>query len=115
MLSPENEEGNIEYKLKLLNVNQDRKQNLITQMRRRCIDGGGECIYILGVEDNGSMAGISGEESEETIRNITNIALENNYSISILSKKEISKNKFIYEILIREKNENKYIRERSSV
>ena len=109
MLSPENEEGNIEYKLKLLNVNQDRKQNLITQMRRRCIDGGGECIYILGVEDNGSMAGISGEESEETIRNITNIALENNYSISILSKKEILKNKFICEILIREKNENKYI------
>jgi GTPase len=109
MLSPENEEGNIEYKLKLLNVNHDRKQNLVTQMRRRCIDGGGECIYILGVEDDGSMTGLSREESEETIHNITNIAVDNNYSISILSKKEISKNKFIYEILIRERNENKYI------
>ena len=109
MLEPENEDGNIEYKLKLLDVNSDRKENLITQMRRRCIEGNGECIYILGVEDSGTMTGISEKEYEETLENIKTIAITNAYFITLLSKKETSDNKFVYEVLIREKNENKYI------
>ena len=109
MIEPEIEDGNIEYKLKLLNINDDRKENLITQMRRRCIEGDGECIYLLGVKDNGTMTGISEKDYEETLKNIKTIADTNNYFITMLSKKETNDNKFIYEILIREKNENKYI------
>ena len=109
MLEPENEDGNIEYKLKLLDINSNRKENLITQMRRRCIEGNGECIYILGVEDDGTMTGITQKEYDETLDNIKTIAITNDYSITLLSKKEITDNKFVYEVLIREKNENKYI------
>jgi GTPase len=109
MLEPENEDGNVEYKLKLLDINSDRKENLITQMRRRCIEGNGECIYILGVEDDGTMTGITQKEYEETLDNIKTIAITNDYSITLLSKKETNDNKFVYEVLIREKNENKYI------
>ena len=110
MLEPEIEDGNIEYKLKLLNVDNDRKENLITQMRRRCIEGNGECIYILGVGDDGTMSGISDNEYEETIQNIKTLANKNNYYITCLSKKDTEHaNKFVYEVLIREKNDNKYI------
>ena len=109
MLKPENEDGNIEYKLKLLDINSNRKENLITQMRRRCIDGNGECIYILGVEDDGTMTGITQKEYEETLDNIKIIATTNDYFITLLSKKETNDNKYVYEMLVREKNENKYI------
>ena len=94
MLKPENEDGNIEYKLKLLDINSNRKENLITQMRRRCIDGNGECIYILGVEDDGTMTGITQKEYEETLDNIKIIATTNDYFITLLSKKETNDNKF---------------------
>ena len=110
MLEPEIEDGNIEYKLKLLNVDNDRKENLITQMRRRCMEGNGECIYILGVGDDGTMSGISDNDYEETIQNIKTLANKNNYFITCLSKKDTEHaNKFVYEVLIREKNDNKYI------
>ena len=86
MLEPENVDGNVEYKLKLLDINSDRKENLITQMRRRCIEGNGDCIYILGVEDDGTMTGITQKEYEETLDNIKTIAITNDYSITLLSK-----------------------------
>jgi GTPase len=110
MLAPEIEDGNIEYKSSLLNVDNERKENLITQMRRRCIEGNGECVYILGVEDNGVMTGLTDNEYDETIQNIKILANKNNYFITLLSKKETEyENKFVYEVLIREKNDDKYI------
>ena len=56
-MEPEKEEGNIEYKLKLVDKSEDRIEQLATQMRWRCsTEGNGECIYNLGVEDDGSIA-----------------------------------------------------------
>lgn len=108
-MTPEKEDGNIEYKLKLLNIDDNRRKHLATQMRHRCIEGDGECFYELGVEDNGKLTGITQDEYDETIKNISLIADKNNYSVSLLSKNLVENNKNIYEVLIRERNENKYI------
>lgn len=108
-MEPEKEHGNIEYKLKLVNKTEERINELITQMRYRCNEGGGECIYNIGVEDNGTMTGITEKEYIETINNLKSMAIKNNYSVNLLSEVKINEDKKIYEIMIREKNENKYI------
>jgi GTPase len=108
-MEPENEVGNVEYKLKLTNKDIDRIENLTTQMRYRCTEGEGECIYNLGIEDDGTITGITEKDYEETIKNINIIADKNNYSVKILSSTPVKDGKHIYEVLIREINENKYI------
>lgn len=108
-MDPEKQDGNIEYKLKLTDKNEERINKLVTQMRYRCIEGEGECIYNLGVGDDGTMLGITELEYIETIKNINTIANKNNYSVKILSTTLVKDNKHIYEVLIREINENKYI------
>lgn len=108
-MEPEKDDGNIEYKLKLINKKKERIDELVSQMRFRCNEGNGECIYNLGVEDNGIMTGITDEEYEETIQNLKTMATKNNYSVSLLSSELVKDNKRIYEILVREKNNNKFI------
>ncbi len=109
MIEPENDIGNIEYKLKLLNTDKERIENLASQMRFRCQEGNGECIYVLGVQDNGRLEGITEEEYKETINHINMIAHKNNYSVKILSTTNVDKDKNIYEVLVREINDDKYI------
>jgi GTPase len=108
-MNPECEEGNIEYKLKLLGKSSTRIAELASQMRYRCDEGGSECIYNLGVEDNGTLIGLTNKEYEETISCLNSAANTNNYSVKVLSKIPTNNEKYIYEVLIREKNENKYI------
>jgi GTPase len=106
---PEREDGNIEYKLKLINKDEERIEKLASQMRFRTEEGDGECIYNLGVEDKGRIIGISEIEYEETINVLNSAAQMNNYAITRLSSSSISQNKKIYEVMVREKNDNKYI------
>lgn len=47
-LPPEEEEGNIEYKLKLINPSPSRLQHLVTQLKWRLREGQGEAIYEIG-------------------------------------------------------------------
>jgi GTPase len=108
-MEPENEDGNNEYKLKLLNVTAEKIEKITTQMRYRCEQGNGECIYTLGVEDDGTMSGITNEEYEETLNNIKRSVINNNYSIQFISEYLQDNNKKVYELLIREKNDNSYI------
>ena len=111
MMEPEPQEGNIEYKLKLVDKSEDRIEQLATQMRWRCsTEGNGECIYNLGVEDDGSIVGLTSEEYSTTIDTINKIAHMNNYHITQLSKTETENDqKYMYELLIRENNNNNYI------
>ena len=69
-LEPEKFEGKVEYKLKLVesDVDQLRIEQLTTQMRFRCNQGGGECIYNIGVRDNGTLEGITEDEYNDTIK-----------------------------------------------
>lgn len=108
-MEKESDEGNVEYKIKLVNKKEERLEKLATQMRFRVTEGNGEAIYCIGVTDFGEMEGITPEEYEETINNLNSIADKNNYEVSILSKKKVGNNKYVYENLIREINDNTYI------
>ena len=112
-MEPEKEDGNIEYKLKLLNKDDIRIEKLASQMRFRTEEGDGECIYNLGIEDKGRVVGITPVEYEETIRVLKTAADMNNYAITLLSSSLVSGRetelRSIYEIMVREKNDNKYI------
>ena len=54
-LEQEIEEGNIEYKRCLIYNNDERTNELITQMLWRVREGNGEAIYYVGVNDNGTF------------------------------------------------------------
>lgn len=54
----ENFEGNIEYKLRLINPNENRIEIQINQMKFRIKEGSGKALYKIGVEDNGRPIGL---------------------------------------------------------
>ncbi len=66
--------GNIEYKLKLVGKSDERIEELRTQMIFRLEEGNGECIYVIGVEDDGTPLGISEEEMRESLKTLEIIA-----------------------------------------
>ena len=69
-LGQENDEGHIEYKLKLCSIDDDRLQHLTTQLNFRLLEGGNEAIYQLGVEDDGTPTGITSDEMKETLETL---------------------------------------------
>ena len=106
---PEIEEGNNEYKLKLLDNSIDKIDKIATQMRWRCSEGNGEAIYTIGIEDDGTVVGISDTDYDKTISILTMAADKNSYSIKELSKTNIDDERSLYEVLIREINKTKHI------
>ena len=66
-LPPENDMGNIEYKLKLISPSNDRLQHLITQLQWRLGEGNGSALYEIGVSDKGNLVGLSDFEFTETL------------------------------------------------
>lgn len=109
-MQPENDTGNIEYKLYLKNDAEEKLQKLATQMRFRCEESeSSECFYNIGVSDNGDIVGITEEEYNQTINILNKVADKNNYSVTLITSTPVDKTKNIYEVLIREKNEDKYI------
>jgi GTPase len=116
-MEQENEFGNTEYKRNLLNKNTSRKERLATQMRFRVDEGNGEALYMIGVEDDGTLLGVTEYEYTETVRILNEIADKNNYKLTLLSQKCIDEtnNKNIYEFLVRENNESSYVELRVSM
>jgi GTPase len=108
-MEAEKDDGNVEYKLKLIGKTSDRIDSLTSQMKFRMEEGGGECIYKIGIRDDGTIEGITQDEYKETLSLIEHIAKINNYGISSIIEKDVDSLKKIYELLIREKNDNTYI------
>ncbi|XP_033207312.1 GTP-binding protein 2 isoform X2 [Belonocnema kinseyi] len=73
-LPPEPEQGNIEYKLKLINPSSQRFEHLVTQMKWRLREGHGEAIYQIGVEDNGRLAGLSRDDMKLSLKTLRDMA-----------------------------------------
>ena len=78
-------------------------------MRMRTDEGNGESIYVIGVSDNGDIVGINDDEFAASFNTLKLAADKNSYSMTIIESKDISSGKKVHEILIREKNEKKYI------
>ena len=138
-LEPENDEGNHEYKYKLVNLTQEDLEGKITQLNFRLEEGNGEAIYEIGVTDNGCPLGIPQSNFDETLKNVkymadqidatiqiidtnespVSLANEENRKIyancqgkplSSLTKDELEAKRFVSELLIRRNNhENSYV------
>eukprot|EP00112_Aurelia_sp_Birch-Aquarium-sp1_P000843 Seg1080.7 transcript_id=Seg1080.7/GoldUCD/mRNA.D3Y31 product="GTP-binding protein 2" protein_id=Seg1080.7/GoldUCD/D3Y31 len=103
-LPPEVEEGNIEYKLKLVNPTATRIEHLVTQMKWRLQEGGGEAIYEIGVEDNGTLTGLTKEELDWSLRTIDTLAGRLDAATTIVRKQEINDGtitRYATEVLVR--------------
>lgn len=88
-LPPEIEEGNIEYKLKLVNPSPSRFEHLVTQMKWRLQEGEGEAIYEIGVEDNGVLAGLQKPELEGSVSTLKKMAQKLGATITILRERTV--------------------------
>ena len=105
----EQEYGNVEYKLKLSDTSKERIERLASQMRFRCNEGNSECIYNIGVEDDGTMTGLTEDEFNNTLLCLKKAAEINQYSITLICKSPTCESKALYDFLIRETNNNSYI------
>lgn len=64
----------MEYKLKLVHPTASRFEHLVTQLKWRLQEGQGEAIYEIGIEDNGTLAGLSEEDLNASIKTLHNMA-----------------------------------------
>ncbi|XP_014275883.1 GTP-binding protein 2 isoform X2 [Halyomorpha halys] len=100
-LPPEPQLGNIEYKLKLLNPSRTRFQHLVTQLKWRLREGGGEAIYEIGVEDNGLLAGLPSHEMDASLKTLSQMAAELGATTSVLREREVGCGRKVTEVLVR--------------
>ncbi|XP_060781426.1 GTP-binding protein 2 isoform X2 [Neoarius graeffei] len=104
-LPPEAEEGNIEYKLKLVNPTQYRFEHLATQMKWRLQEGRGEAVYQIGVEDNGLLVGLSEADMRASLRTLHMMAEKVGADITVLREREVDydsdETRKIAEVLVR--------------
>jgi len=108
-ISAENDTGNKEYKLKLLNPSSNKLEQLTTQLHFRLDEGNGEAIYTLGVTDDGGLVGLTEDEFTSTKDVFNQICSKNNLTMTLLSEQKMSNSKVVYEYLIRENTPHKYI------
>lgn len=82
-LGPEKDDGYIEYKRTLINCNDKKIQQYATQMRWRITENikHQRATYYIGVDDNGTIIGLTDEEIIECIRKFILIANTINASI----------------------------------
>ncbi|KAF0036931.1 hypothetical protein F2P81_009805 [Scophthalmus maximus] len=83
------EEGNIEYKLKLVNPTQYRFEHLATQLKWRLQEGRGEAVYQIGVEDNGLLVGLSEADMRASLRTLKRMAEKVGADITLLREREV--------------------------
>lgn len=106
----EKDDGNQEYKLKLTSdKGQHRIDQMTTQMRFRVEEGSGEAIYTVGVTDSGGVIGLTEEEYKETYDILQKVAKNNNYTLTLLTENKVDSERTMYEFLVREHNETKYV------
>ncbi|KAI0353302.1 hypothetical protein OH77DRAFT_1427332 [Trametes cingulata] len=88
-LVPEVEEGNVEYKLKLTNISTARFARLVTQLKWRLLEGGGQAYYELGVADSGALIGLSRKDLEESLETLEMMAGEIGASVIVVKEIEV--------------------------
>ncbi|KAK1338366.1 hypothetical protein QTO34_001482 [Cnephaeus nilssonii] len=104
------EDGNIEYKLKLVNPSQYRFEHLVTQMKWRLQEGRGEAVYQIGVEDNGLLVGLAEEEMRASLKTLHRMAEKVGADITVLREREVDYDsdvpRKITEVLVRKVPDN---------
>jgi GTPase len=89
---PEDNYGNIEYKRWILSTKLEKRA---TQLLFRLNEGLGRALYILGINDDGSVYGITRDELEITISNLIEMCTKVNAKIRSVRIYLAEKNKYI--------------------
>ncbi|KAJ3114458.1 GTP-binding protein 1 [Phlyctochytrium bullatum] len=110
ILPEEIEEGNVEYKLKLVDPPPERIEHLITQMKWRLAEGSGEAMYEIGVSDNGELVGLSPEDLEASLETLRLMASELDADVSVVRRRSGTKGEsyFVAEVLVRKRVSDKH-------
>jgi elongation factor 1-alpha len=75
----EQEGGSVEFKERLtedLHLSEGRLESLAAQLRHRVLSGDGEATYVVGVTDDGGLAGITPDEFSESMDVLSLLAEE---------------------------------------
>lgn len=98
-INKENDYGNKEYKLELVNINAGKINRLITQFKFRLFEGSGLAWYYIGYSDNGIPMGLNKYKYTKTLSNILKVInyLELNV-INFIIRKGINGNCFIIKL-----------------
>jgi len=113
-LPQEIEEGNIEYKLKLVDPSPDRIEHLVSQMKWRLTEGGGEAIYEIGVEDDGNPTGLTTDEMTKSLQTLEVMAKQLSADISVLRTRDAPCGK-VAEVLVRRYMTEQFVEVRVAV
>ncbi|GAB0097647.1 GTP-binding protein 2 [Sergentomyia squamirostris] len=101
ILPPEPQNGNVEYKLKLINPSQMRFEHLVTQMKWRLREGHGEAVYEIGVSDSGQLHGLDDADMDTSLRTLTQMADKLGATTSVLRRKSVGYRRSVTEVLVR--------------
>lgn len=110
-LPPEPSDGNIEYKLKLINPSKQRLDHLVTQMKWRLNEGDGECFYQIGVSDNGFLHGLNDNDMTSSMSTLKLMSAQIGAKIQVLKRKLLPNGRTCCEVLVRKMSDAKNIEE----
>jgi len=100
--------GNIEYKYKLINLDNEKLNKRLTQLKFRLNEGGGEAFYHIGRMDDGTPLGLNKEEYVESVNNL--LMLSTRLNCKLISIYENIKNdSHIGEFMVREIDNIEYV------
>ena len=94
-MEPEDDKGNVEYKLALIDPSPKKLDTLITQMGYRIQEGDGKAIYWIGVMDDGRTIGIAEWAFNHTVDLLKAIAVENDANAIVIHKKNVVNDKAV--------------------
>lgn len=94
-MEPEDDKGNVEYKLALVDPSPKKLDTLITQMGYRIQEGDGKAIYWIGVMDDGRTIGIAEWAFNRTVDLLKDMAVENDANAVVIHKKNVGNDKTI--------------------
>jgi GTPase len=100
VLPPEDDEGAVEYKYKLVSPTPTRMGELVTQLNFRLGEGGGQAVYEIGVEDNGQPKGLSPADLAASLSTLRAMAAELDAEISVLCEAD-GKEGRVAQVLVR--------------
>ena len=97
----EDDDGDTEYKLKLVDTSRERIQQLTSQMKFRIKEGHGEAFYRIGYEDNGNPLGLSEANLEQSLNSLCHIS--NELRVEMVVQKILhGKSGMVAEVAVRE-------------
>ena len=100
------ETGNIEYKLKLVDVRAARMEQLVTQLKWRLTEGGGEALYEIGVEDDGSLHGLTQAEMSASLATLERMCEQLDAQMTVRHTRLVPPaNRAVAEVVVRALNE----------